>query len=472
MSTATTISNTGTRETGAPDASDYARPTARVHFGVFYSGVGPGVDWTAPDAIDQIDFEAFRKVAQVAERGLFDAFFFGEGLRLREHLEKLIELNVAGRPDSQVALAAIAAVTTRIGIVATQNATYHEPFDLARRLATLDILSGGRAAWNIVTTVNEWTGENFRRGGWVAVPDRYTHAEANVRLVRALWDAGQNLDIATRRDAEQWGRTGTRVTGDGDFAQVSATATVPPSPQGHPVLFQSGDSDGGRDLAARQADVIFSRHVEIQDALKFAADIRRRVEAAGRPADDVLILPGGGFILGATEDEAQEKARWRQQVTWTDQHIVQFVEKSYGRELPELDPDGPLPDFDPEIQEISVEGGTVGHYLTPKQVVDNWRAISAEHGFTSIRQLVLHLGSERAHIGTPAQIADELAHAVRSGAYDGINLGLSHVPAGLDDIVNTLIPELQERGVYPAEYIGTTLREHLGLRPPLTRRTA
>ena len=449
---------------------DYPRPDARVHFGVFYAGVGPGVDWTAPDAIDQIDFEAFRRTAQSAERGLFDAFFFGEGLRLREHLGQLIELNVAGRPDSQTLLASIAAVTTRIGLVATQNATYHEPHDLARRLASLDILSGGRAAWNIVTTVNAWTGENFRRGGYVQVPDRYTHAEQNVRLVRAIWDSWNGLEIAARRDAPAWGGSPAPVEGSGDFEGVQVTPTVPPSPQGHPVLFQSGDSDGGRDLAARQADVVFSRHSELDDALAFAADIRRRVVAAGRPADDLLILPGGSFILGDTDEEAQDKARWRQETTWTDQHVIQFVEKSYGRDLSFLDPDGPLPEFDPEIEEISVEGGTVGHYRTPKQVVDGWRETSRERGFTSIRQLVRHLTSERAFVGTPGAIADTLAHAVRSGAYDGFNLGLPHVPAGLDDVVDRLVPALQERGVYPAEYIGTTLREHLGLRAPLTRR--
>lgn len=456
--------------TAATDQQDYPRPEARVHFGVFYAGVGPGVDWGAPDAIDQIEFEAFRRVAQTAERGLFDAFFFGEGLRLREHLGRIIETTVAGRPDSQTHLAAIAAVTSRIGLVATQNATYHEPYDLARRLASLDLLSEGRAAWNIVTTVNAWTGENFRRGGYVPVADRYKHAEANVRLVRALWDSWAAISPAERQDAARWAPLPDVVEGDGDFAGVRARHTVPSSPQGHPVLFQAGDSEGGRDLASRQADVIFSRHVELEDALQFAADIRRRVIAAGRPADDVLILPGGGVTLGDTQAEAEEKARWHQQLTWNDAHIRHFVEKSYGRELPELDPDGPLPDFDPEIEEISVEGGTVGHYLTPKQVVDGWRQTSAERGLRSIRELVLHLNQYRAWVGTPGDIADRLAHVVRSGAYDGLNLGLRHVPGGLDDVVNTLVPALQERGAYPSEYAGTTLREHLGLRPPIGRR--
>jgi len=452
------------------EVTDLPRPAARVHFGVFYAGVGPGVDWADADAVNQIDFEAFRRVAQVAERGLFDAFFFGEGLRLREHFGRLIELNVAGRPDAQVALAAIAAVTSRIGIVATQNATYHEPHDLARRLASLDVLSDGRAAWNIVTTVNEWTGENFRRGGWVAAADRYRHAEENVRLVRAIWDATNEHNAASSRDAERWGAAAGELPGDGDFADVRVTATVPRSPQGHPVLFQAGDSDGGRDLAARQADVIFSRHVDLEDALSFAADVRRRVKTAGRSADDVLILPGGTITLGATQSEADEKARNQQQLTWTDQHVVQFVEKSYGGPLPDLDPDGPLPHEDPTIDKIGVEGGTVGHYRTPKHIVDGWRELSTQHGLSSVRELVLHLSAEHSHVGTPSAIAEKLSLAVRSGAYDGINLHLAHVPNGLDDVVNHLVPALQERGAYPTKYTGTTLRDHLGIRTPRTRR--
>lgn len=454
------------------DVNDYQFPDARVHFGVFYSGVGAGVDWTADDAEDQITPNAFRRVAQTAERGLFDAFFFGEGLRLREHLGRIIEVNVAGRPDSITELAVLAAHTSRIGLVATQNATYHEPFDLARGLATLDVLSGGRAAWNIVTTVNGWTGENFRRGEYVEVADRYRHAEANVSAVRAIWDAWWQVSIATERTAGAWSARPAPVVIDDDQYQLQVEATVPPSPQGSPVLFQAGDSAGGRDLAARQADVIFSRHSQVDDALEFAADIRRRVVAAGRPADDVLILPGGTIVLGDTHEEAEERWRDRQELAWTDAHVVQFVEKSYGHELPDLDPDGPLPQEDPELEEISVEGGTVGHYLTPKQVVDGWREVSAEHGLRSVRELVRHLNNQRAYVGTPGEIADTLADAVRRGAFHGLNLGLPHVPAGLDDIVDRLVPELQERGAYPEQYEGTTLREHLGLREPLSRREA
>lgn len=452
--------------------TDLPRPDARVHFGVFYAGVGEGVDWQSPEALDQIEFEAFRRTIRTAERGLFDAFFFGEGLRLREHLGEVIELNVAGRPDSQTHLAALAAITSRIGLVATQNATYHEPYALARRLASLDVLSRGRAAWNIVTTVNSWTGENFRRGGYVDVPHRYAHAEANVELVRALWNSWAGIEPSGDRRAAQWAPQVSPVTPAGEFEGVRARHTVPSSPQGHPVLFQAGDSAGGRDLAVRQADVIFSRHSELGAALEFAADIRRRLVAHGRPEDDVKILPGGSIVLGDTPEEAEERFRHGQETAWTDGHVVQFVEHTYGQALPGLDPDGPLPGFDPEAEEISVERGTVGHYRSPKEVVDGWRSLSRERGFSSVRELVRHLNDHRSFVGTPSGIADRLVHAVRSGAFDGLNLGLRHVPGGLDDIVDRLVPELQERGAYPAEYEGTTLREHLGLRAPLGRRAA
>ncbi|UQN15739.1 NtaA/DmoA family FMN-dependent monooxygenase [Gulosibacter sp. ACHW.36C] len=452
--------------------TDYPRPNAHVHFGVFYAGVNEGVDWQSPTALNQIDFEAFRQTIQTAERGLFDAFFFGEGLRLREHLGEVIELNVAGRPDSQTHLAALAAITDRIGLVATQNATYHEPYALARRLATLDVLSGGRAAWNIVTTVNGWTGENFRRGGYVDVPRRYEHAEQNVRLVRALWDSWANIAPSDSTHAAEWSQAPELVEGDGDFSSVKARLSVPSSAQGHPVLFQAGDSAGGRDLAVKHADVIFSRHLQLDDALEFAADIRSRLRATGRPEDDVLLLPGGSIVIGDTLADAEDRWRAEQEAALTDAHVVQFVEHTYGEALPDFDPNGPLPSFAPSTSEISVERGTVGHYRTPQDVVAEWRDISEAKGFATARELVAHLTSSRSFVGTPDSLADELAHAVRSGAYDGLNLGLRHVPHGLDDVVNRLVPALQERGAYPTEYVGTTLRDHLGLRPPLGRRAS
>lgn len=165
------------------------RPDAHVHFGVFFQGVNHHTVWSDAESGSQIDPASFERVIRTAERGLFDAFFLGEGLRLRESHGHLHDLDVVGRPDALTELAALAAITSRIGLVATQNATYNDPADLARRLGSLDVLSAGRAAWNIVTTDNAWTGENFRRGGYLDHADRYVRAEEFVRAAQAIWDS-------------------------------------------------------------------------------------------------------------------------------------------------------------------------------------------------------------------------------------------------------------------------------------------
>ncbi|MGO1896393.1 MAG: LLM class flavin-dependent oxidoreductase, partial [Brachybacterium sp.] len=216
-------------------------PTGQLAFGAFFQGVNSSTIWRLPASGDQVAWESFEALVRTAERGKFAAFFLGEGLRLREHRGVPFELDVAGRPDAQTLLAALAAITENIGLVATQNTTYNDPVDLARRLQTLDLLSGGRAGWNIVTTDNAWTGENFRRGGYLDHEDRYIHAEAFVQVAEQLW-------------------RGDQISHDGAHYSVRAQGELPRSAQGRPVLFQAGASPTGQDFAARTADVIFSPH--------------------------------------------------------------------------------------------------------------------------------------------------------------------------------------------------------------------
>ncbi|WGD37104.1 NtaA/DmoA family FMN-dependent monooxygenase [Lysinibacter sp. HNR] len=428
----------------------------QIQLGAFFQGVNFSTIWNSPESGSQTDFESFRRIAQTAERGLFAAFFLGEGLRLREHLGHLHELDVAGRPDAAIQLAALAAVTERIGLVATQNTTYHEPTAIAHRLGSLDFLSGGRAAWNIVTTDNAWTGENFRRGGYLDHADRYTHAEFVVNTVRALWDSYERDGAAA-------------VSTSDAYSRVDAVSRVPRSPQQHPVLFQAGDSAEGRDFAARNADVIFSAHSLFERASEFSADIRRRTLKAGRPADDLKIFPAQEFILADTDAEAQDKARWVRESQITPQTAIAFVEQTWGRDLSEYDPDGPLPDI-PTAQEQSNETrGTGFHGHRAAETVAGWRALSEEKNL-SIRELVIHLNSGTGFVGSYSSVANQLERFSDAGVVDGFNVTPYLIPAGIDDIVNGLVPELQERGIYPAEYAGETLRENLGLRPPLNRR--
>ena len=183
---------------------DVIRPDAHVHLGVFFQSVDQTTIWSDPASGSQIDFETFRRIVTTAERGLFDAFFLGDGLRLREQNGKILDLDIAGRPDAIAQLSALAAITEHIGLVATQNTTYNEPGDLARRLAGLDILSGGRAGWNVVTTDNAWTGENFRRGGYLDHALRYERADQFLCAARAIWDSWADDAIANSTDGDAW----------------------------------------------------------------------------------------------------------------------------------------------------------------------------------------------------------------------------------------------------------------------------
>jgi FMN-dependent oxidoreductase (nitrilotriacetate monooxygenase family) len=452
-----------------PNLPDVPYPNAQLHFGVFFQGVNHWTIWSAPDSGSQMDPASFRRVAQAAERGLFDAFFLGEGLRLREVDGLIHDLDVAGRPDAITQLAALAAVTERIGLVSTSNTTFNEPADLARRLSGLDLLSGGRAGWNVVTTDNAWTGANFRRGGYLDHADRYRRAEQFLTVARAIWDGWPDGAIATSTDAESWSAPVAPVREHGTQFDVDLVPTLPRSAQGHPVIFQAGDSAEGRDFAARNADVIFSAHgTDFDDALAFAEDIRRRLATVGRPESDLLILPGTEMIIGETEAEATEKARWVRLEQVTPTTALNMASLIWGFDLSDRDADGPVPKEDPVVVDNTGAFGA-RRIADPHAVVRTWREQSEAHGW-SLRETAIELGPQRSHVGTPSGLADKFTRFARHGAVDGFNITPYLIPDGLDDIVRLLVPELQERGVYRTEYTGTTLREHLGLREPLSRR--
>ncbi|GAA3302102.1 LLM class flavin-dependent oxidoreductase [Dactylosporangium vinaceum] len=430
------------------DPADVPRPDAQLHLGVFFQGVNHWTIWSDPASGSQIHPDSYRRVAQTAERGLFDAFFLGEGLRLREVGGRIHDLDVAGRPDAVTQLAALAAQTDRIGLVSTTNTTFNEPADLARRLAGLDLLSDGRAGWNVVTTDNAWTGENFRRGGYLDHAERYVRAEQFLAAARAIWD-GQG-DLVRVRSSQ---------------FSIDVRPSLPRSRQGHPVIFQAGDSGAGRDFAARNADVIFSAHgTDFDDALAFAADIRARLRAAGRPEDDIRILPGTSIVIGATEAEAEEKAAWVRREQITPATALAQASLVWSRDLSDHDPDGPLPKVDPLPPDDSGAFGSA-RVRDADAIVRQWREQADANGW-SLRDTVINLGQRtRGHVGTPAGLADKFGRFVREGAIDGFNVSPYLVPHGLDDIVEQLVPALQERGLYRTVYTGTTLREHLGLRP-------
>ncbi|MGA5003032.1 NtaA/DmoA family FMN-dependent monooxygenase [Streptomyces arboris] len=423
-----------------------------MHLAAHFPGVNATTVWADPRSRSQIDFSSFVHLARTAERGKFDFFFLAEGLRLREHNGRIHDLDVVGRPESLTVLNALAAVTERLGLAATVNATFNEPYELARRLATLDHLSEGRAAWNVVTSSDAFTGENFRRGGYLDRADRYTRAAEFVATARELWDSW-----TPGGESRPFAHEGEQFTVSGEF-------TVPRSPQGHPVVIQAGDSSEGREFAASAADIIFTRHGTLEAGRDFYADVKARLAAYGRQPDDLKIMPGVTVVTGDTDAEAQEHAYEirRQQVS--PQNAILAAEQLWGRDLSAYDPDGPLPEIDPVLDSGLVKGRVV--YGDPFAVVARWRAIAEAKGL-SLRQTVIETTTRQSFIGSPQTVAAELTAFVDERAADGFILVPHLTPGGLDDFVDRVVPLLQESGAFRSEYSGSTLRSHLGLAEPV-----
>ncbi|MFI1287967.1 NtaA/DmoA family FMN-dependent monooxygenase [Streptomyces sp. NPDC020792] len=428
-----------------------ARPRKRIHLAAHFPGVNNTTVWTDPTSGSQIDFSSFRHLARTAERGRFDFLFLAEGLRLRERKGLLHDLDVAGRPESLTVLNALAAVTEHLGLAATVNTTFNEPYELARRFASLDHLSGGRAAWNVVTTSDAFTGANFRRGGYLDRADRYRRAAAFVEAARALWDA--------------WppGGTPRTVRPTGPHFDITGRPTLPHSPQVHPVLIQAGDSGEGREFAARTADVVFSRHGTLEAGRAFHADVKRRLARYGRTPDDLVIMPAATVVLGDTEAEALERAAHIRRKQVSPQTALAVLENVWGRDLSAYDPDGPLPDIDPVPDSDLVQGWA--HAGDRFGIAARWRALAQEKQL-SIRELAIEQTARQSFIGTPASVAALIDEHVQTDAADGFILVPHLTPGGLDEFVDRVVPLLQERGVFRTEYEGPTLRHHLGLRRP------
>ncbi|UBU18590.1 NtaA/DmoA family FMN-dependent monooxygenase [Nonomuraea gerenzanensis] len=434
----------------------------QVHLAAHFPGVNNTTVWADPRSGSQIDFASFTHLARTAERGKFDFFFLAEGLRLRELKGRIHDLDVVGRPESLTVLSALAAVTHRLGLAGTVNTTFNEPYELARRLSTLDHLSGGRAAWNVVTTSDAFTGENFRRGGFLDRADRYERAAEFVRLSRELWDSWQPDAVLGDQAAGHFlnedaigtvGHRGAHFTVEGRF-------TLPRSPQGHPIIIQAGDSAEGREFAAATADVIFTGHGSLEDGKRFYADVKSRLARYGREPHQLKIMPGVTFALGDTEEEAAENAADIRRRQVGPQTAIAFLEQVWGRDLSACDPDGPLPEIEPDLT-AGVSQGRVA-IKDRAAVAAKWRALAAEKGLT-IRELVIEVTGRQTFVGTPRTVARLIDEHVQAGAADGFILVPHLTPGGLDEFVDRVVPLLQERGVFRTDYTGTTLREHLEL---------
>lgn len=443
------------------------RAHKQIILAAYLGGVNEHTLWEHPQAGSQIAFDSFRHLAQTAERGRFDYFFLAEGLALRERDGTVFDHDIAGRPSTLPVLAALAAVTEHIGLVGTLSATFNEPYELARQVATLDLLSGGRAGWNIVTSWDAFTGANFRRGGYLHRDQRYTRAEEFINLTRQLWDSWGEDGLTADPGTGQFLRDGEvgSFAHVGEQFTVSGRFTLPRSPQGRPVQVQAGVSSQGRDFAAATADVIFSPFSTLESAQPFYADIKARVAANGRHPDDVKIIPSIGFVLGDTEEEANELAAELRRQQLTDRTVQVLAEQVWNRDLSAYDPDGPVPDLPatPEAEPF-IQGRAL---IDPDRhaAVARWQSLSREQGL-SLREVVAATSRTDAYVGTPEQVADKLDAFIQNDGADGVVLGGWHTPHGLDEFVDRVVPLLQERGSLRTEYTGSTLRENLGISIP------
>jgi N-acetyl-S-(2-succino)cysteine monooxygenase len=437
--------------------------TRKIRLGAFLPGGGQHIAaWRHPDSpLDGATNFAFHvELAKTAERGLFDAYFLADGLTVS--FGGGIEggnAKVAGF-EPVTLFAALAPLVKNIGFIATSSSTYEEPFTTARKFASLDLISDGRAGWNVVTTTGDASAQNFNRDIQPPHAARYARAHEHVEVVKKLWDSFEDdafvRDRATGRffDPDKLHFTNHK----GPHFQVKGPLNVSRSPQGHPVIVQAGQSEDGRGFAAAHAEVIFTAHQNKATAQEFYRDIKSRARGLGRDPSHVLIMPGVSPFIGRTLAEAQEKFDRLTALILPEDGIGLLNGLTGGTlDLRGYDLDGPLPPAPP------TEG------MKSRQALI--RQIADENGYT-IRQLYQHVASARGHftvIGTPETIVDTLEDWFRDEAADGFNILPPWLPTGLNDFVELVTPELQRRGLFRTEYEGRTLRENLGLPFPQNR---
>lgn len=413
--------------------------------------------WRYPGSYPDANFNLthLKSFIQKLEKAKFDAFFMADHLGLLNMpVEALKRSHTVTSFEPFTLLSALSVVTDKIGLAATASTTYDEPYHIARRFASLDHISGGRAAWNIVTTGNPESSKNFGRDEHMEHGDRYKRAREFYDVVTGLWDSF--ADDAFVRDQQ----TGIYFDPEklhvlnhkGDDLQVRGPLNIARPVQGWPVIVQAGQSEPGRQLAAETAEVVFCSPRDLDAAKVLYADIKGRATAVGRSRDSIKILPAALFVIGDTVEEAKTKRLELDSLVHYDSAIAS-LSVSLGTDASKFDPDGPLPSELPEtnasktsregVLKLSQEG------LTVRQIAQRYG------GYAGL-----------AFVGTPETIADELAIWIAEEGGDGFTVTFPFLPQGLDDVTERLVPELQRRGLFRQDYVGTTLREHLGLARP------
>jgi FMN-dependent oxidoreductase (nitrilotriacetate monooxygenase family) len=433
----------------------------QLHLGAFMrpAAIHTG-SWRYPGADPQANFslDQMRRSIRRLEEAKFDAFFMADHLALLNMpMAALRRSHTVTSFEPLTLLSALAMETDRIGLVATASTTFDAPYHVARRFASLDHISGGRAGWNVVTTANPDAALNFGHEIHREHDARYGLAREFVDVVTGLWDSF--ADDAFVRDQETGifvdpGRI--HVLGHkGASLAVRGPLNIARPPQGWPVIVQAGASDAGRQLAAETAEVVFGAPPSIEAARSHYADLRARMAVIGRPPETVRYLPGAFVVVAATKEEAVRRRAKLDSLIHYDSGIGS-LNSMLGYDVSGFDPDGPLP----EIPETNS-----GRSQRERMV-----NLAKQQGLT-IRELARAAGSYGgfAFVGTPSSIADEMEEWLETDACDGFNVMFPWIPGGLDEVVDLLIPELQRRGLFRREYEGRTLREHLGLERPSNR---
>ncbi|MFI5720077.1 LLM class flavin-dependent oxidoreductase [Nocardia sp. NPDC051750] len=428
--------------------------SSQLHLNAFLMGVGHHeAAWRHPrtDARNLLRAGYFQELARIAERGKLDSVFFADLLSVGSRIER----NTQTIFEPITLLSAMAVATERIGLIATASTGYNEPYNLARSLASLDRISGGRAGWNIVTSVGADEAANF---GYDTVPDhagRYRRAEEFVEVATALWDSWESDAVVLDSAAGIFADPDKVHTIDyvGERFAVRGPLNVPASEQGRPLLVQAGSSESGKDFAGRWAEAIFTAQRSIPEGQDFYRDVKARAVAAGRNPDDVKILPG--IVPFIAESEASGRRLERE---FTDlispEYALRQLSQMVGVDLTGYPLDAPLPPL-PPLEQIQ---GNKSRYQLVKD-------LAARESLT-IGDLIAELGGGRGHrtvAGTPEQIADDLQRWFEAGAADGFNVMPPYLPGGLTDFVDLVVPILQVRGLFRTDYTETTVRGHYGL---------
>ncbi|HEY4068290.1 MAG TPA: LLM class flavin-dependent oxidoreductase [Burkholderiaceae bacterium] len=437
----------------------------KLRLGAFIMATGHHVAaWRHPGSQTDsgVNIDHYIEVAQTAERGLFDQVFVADspGLRHKGDDESLSRQGRVSYFEPVTLWAALSAVTKHIGFVATASTTYEDPFSLARKFASLDHLSKGRAAWNVVTTSADNVHGNF---GIAAHPDpavRYERAHDFVEVVKGLWDSFD--DDALGRDAASGvyfdpAKLHT-LNHIGKHFKVHGPLNIERSPQGHPVIVQAGSSEDGKELAAATAEAIFTAWTSLAEARAFYKDVKGRMAKYGRRPEELLVLPGISPVIGRTEAEAQAK--------WAE--LQALIHPSVG--LNTLEPFWPNDD----LRRWDLDAPPPYYPEPPKGINSRAHVVIelARREKYTVRQLYEYLAGARGHwvvVGTPKTIADQMQSWFENGAADGFNVMPPVLPQSLNEFVDLVIPELQSRGLFRTAYEGTTLRENLGLARPASR---